>query len=91
MRGAAESLGVKSGAVIHPLRVALTGKTVGPGVFELVNVLGLDRTLARLDRAIGLLERHEPFPKPQVDSAHTAQAGLSTTRAAGTAPRRDQP
>jgi len=45
-------LGVEDKAVIHPLRVALTGKTVGPGLFELIEVLGKDRVLDRLDRAI---------------------------------------
>ncbi len=72
VRGAAEALGIKSGAVIHPLRVALTGKTVGPGLFELIEVLGRDRTLARLDRAIGLLERHDAFPPPDADGAETS-------------------
>ncbi len=53
VRGAAAELGVESKVVIHPLRVALTGKTVGPGLFELMEVLGQDRVLRRLDRAIG--------------------------------------
>ncbi len=52
VRGAAAHLGVEDKAVIHPLRVALTGKTVGPGLFELIEVLGKDRVLDRLDRAI---------------------------------------
>lgn len=52
VRGAAEQLGVESKVVIHPLRVALTGKTIGPGLFELIEVLGRDRVLERLDRAI---------------------------------------
>lgn len=56
VRGAAGSLGVESKALIHPLRVALTGKTVGPGLFELVEVLGKDRALSRLDRAIPVAE-----------------------------------
>jgi len=80
VRGAADALGVKSGAVIHPLRVALTGKTVGPGLFELIGVLGRDRTLARLDRAIGILERHEAFPRPQ-GGAQATLAGSSASPA----------
>jgi len=52
VRGAATHLGVEDKAVIHPLRVALTGKTVGPGLFELTEVLGRARVLDRLDRAI---------------------------------------
>jgi nondiscriminating glutamyl-tRNA synthetase len=56
VRAAAGTLRVESKALIHPLRVALTGKTVGPGLFELVEVLGKDRALHRLDRAIQVAE-----------------------------------
>ncbi len=52
VRGAAVALGVESKVVIHPLRVVLTGKTIGPGLFELIDVLGKTRVLDRLDRAI---------------------------------------
>ncbi|HYM70405.1 MAG TPA: glutamate--tRNA ligase [bacterium] len=48
----AESFGVSRGVIIHPMRVAITGKTVGPGLFELIEVLGRERVLARLDKAI---------------------------------------
>jgi glutamyl-tRNA synthetase len=44
-----ERLGVKAGQVYQPLRVALTGTTVSPGIFETVAVLGRDESLARLD------------------------------------------
>ncbi len=60
VRGAAAAMGVESKVVIHPLRVALTGKTVGPGLFELIEVLGKDRVLERLDRAIALVDAGEP-------------------------------
>ncbi|MHB8636336.1 MAG: glutamate--tRNA ligase [Fimbriimonadaceae bacterium] len=45
----------KLGPVVHPTRVALTGRTFGPGLYELMSVLGHDRILARLDRAVTLL------------------------------------
>lgn len=45
----------KLGPVVHPTRVALTGKTVGPGLFELMAVLGPQRLTARLRRALGVL------------------------------------
>ena len=45
---------VKGGEVIHPVRVALSGRQTGPGLFEMIEVLGRTRTLARLDRAIGM-------------------------------------
>lgn len=41
----------KLGPVVHPLRVALTGKTKGPGLWELMSVLGPERMTARLRRA----------------------------------------
>lgn len=41
----------KIGPVVHPTRVALTGKTVGPGLFELMSVLGPKRMVDRLERA----------------------------------------
>lgn len=45
----------KMGPVVHPMRVALTGKTVGPGLFELMEVLGPKAMIARLERAKGVL------------------------------------
>ncbi|MCW5937716.1 MAG: glutamate--tRNA ligase [Fimbriimonadaceae bacterium] len=45
----------KLGPAVHPIRVALTGKTVGPGLFELMAVLGRERMLARLSKATGRL------------------------------------
>ena len=42
----------KLGPIVHPTRVALTGKTFGPGLFELMALLGPDRIAARLQRAL---------------------------------------
>jgi len=39
---------LKTGAVFHPLRVAVTGQTVGPGLFETLSLLGKEKTLRRL-------------------------------------------
>ncbi len=53
LRGWAEAKGMeKLGPVVHPIRVALTGKTQGPGLFELMAILGKERMRARLERAI---------------------------------------
>ncbi len=46
-------LGIEAKALIHPVRVALTGKTVGPGLFEVIYYLGKDRTKERLTKFIG--------------------------------------
>jgi glutamyl-tRNA synthetase len=48
MRAYAEANGLKLGAVAQPLRVAMTGKTTSPGIFEVMAVLGKDECLARL-------------------------------------------
>ena len=47
-----EDRGVKPKEVFQPLRVALTGTTVSPGIFESVAALGREETLARLDKAL---------------------------------------
>ncbi|MEO7222998.1 MAG: glutamate--tRNA ligase [Devosia sp.] len=48
MRALAEARGLKLGKVAQPLRVALTGRTVSPGVFEVMVLIGREETLARL-------------------------------------------
>jgi glutamyl-tRNA synthetase len=50
-----EAEGIKIGQVIHALRVAVTGKAVGFGMFETLAILGRDRCLARIDRALARL------------------------------------
>ena len=50
--GVAERLGVKRKQVFQPLRVAVTGTTVSPGIFETVALLGRDETLARVDHVL---------------------------------------
>ena len=52
VRKVASSLQIKGGQIIHPTRVALSGKKVGPGLFELMVVLGQDKTVKRLKKAI---------------------------------------
>jgi len=52
LRGVVERLDQKPGKVFQPLRVAITGGTVSPGIFESVAALGRERTMERLDRAL---------------------------------------
>jgi glutamyl-tRNA synthetase len=47
-----ERCGCKPGEVYQPLRVALAGRAVSPGIFETVAVLGREQTLARIDDAL---------------------------------------
>lgn len=50
-----ESKGTKLGLVIHALRVSVTGKPKGPGMFDCLELLGRDRCLARIDRTLANL------------------------------------
>jgi len=52
VRALAEEAGVKLGALAQPLRAALTGSNVSPGIFEVAAVLGRDESLGRLADAI---------------------------------------
>src|SRR5256714_6426564 len=52
LRGLVDRLGVKPREVYQPVRLAISGGTVSPGIFESVAVLGREETLARIDRAI---------------------------------------
>lgn len=47
----AEERGVKAGPIIHPARMAVSGKTKGAGLFEMMEVLGRERVVARMRRA----------------------------------------
>jgi glutamyl-tRNA synthetase len=53
-KGLAEELGLKLGGLIQPTRVATTGKTASPGMYDVLMLLGRELSLARLDHAIGL-------------------------------------
>jgi len=55
MRGFAEAEDISLGQIIHAVRVAVTGKTVGFGMFETLELLGRDRCLARIERALARL------------------------------------
>jgi glutamyl-tRNA synthetase len=52
LRRAVERSGMKAKQVFQPLRVALTGTTVSPGIFDTVALIGRNKALARLDRAL---------------------------------------
>ena len=52
MKAFIESAGIKIGDIVHTLRVAVTGKSVGPGVYDCLALVGRDSCLARIDRAL---------------------------------------
>jgi len=49
--GVMDQTGLKLGKIAQPVRVALTGKTASPGIFEIIAVLGKEQVLARLKKA----------------------------------------
>ena len=51
-RKVASDLGLKARDLVHPVRVALTGRRIGPGLFETMEVLGKDKVVKRLERLI---------------------------------------
>ncbi len=57
VRTTATELGCKAGYLIHPLRLAVTGQGVSPGIFEIVELIGMKTVLKRISKAIKI------FPK----------------------------
>lgn len=58
-RSLAEELGISSRKIIHPVRLAVTGRTFSPGLFETLELVGKERVCARLSRAIAWLEQQQ--------------------------------
>jgi glutamyl-tRNA synthetase len=52
VKAVAQELGVKAGVLVHPTRLACTGSTAGPSLYHLLAILGKERALARIDRAL---------------------------------------
>jgi glutamyl-tRNA synthetase len=57
LKATAAELGQKVGALVHPTRLAVTGSNAGPSLYHLLEVLGREKVLARIDRAL----MHENF------------------------------
>ncbi len=56
LKETATARGVKAGALVHPARVAVSGRSVGPGLYEMFEVLGKERVLERFHRAATLAQ-----------------------------------
>ena len=52
LRQTAENLGTGTGKLIHPLRLAVSGVGGGPGVFDILYIIGKEKTINRLNKAI---------------------------------------
>ncbi len=57
-RSLIKELAISSGDLIHPVRAALSGRTVTPGLFELIAILGKEKTIKRLEDAVQLIQGH---------------------------------
>jgi glutamyl-tRNA synthetase len=57
LKETAAALGRKPGDLVHPARVAVSGKSVGPGLYEMFEILGRKRVLARFARAASLIDQ----------------------------------
>jgi glutamyl-tRNA synthetase len=53
-----DQTGAKLGKIAQPVRVALTGKTASPGIFEVTAILGREKVLSRLQKAIRYIENN---------------------------------
>lgn len=54
-----DQTGLKLGKIAQPVRVALTGRTASPGIFEIIAILGKDRVVPRLKKVIRFIENKE--------------------------------
>ncbi len=52
VRELADTLGIKAGTLIHPLRLALTGRTTSPGIFDVMQILGRETVIRRIEKAL---------------------------------------
>jgi glutamyl-tRNA synthetase len=52
LKETAKTLGVKAGVLVHPCRLAVTGKTSGPSLYHLLQVFGKERVMARIEKAL---------------------------------------
>lgn len=62
LRDLAERMEVKTGQLFMPIRVAITGRTATPGLFETMVVLGRERVVRRIEAAVGLIKKMNAYP-----------------------------
>ena len=62
LKATAKKLGVKVGALVHPTRLAVTGSNAGPSLYHLLEILGKEKVLARIDRALRYVLKRVVIP-----------------------------
>lgn len=55
-RNITAELGLKAAEIIHPTRLAITGRTIGPGLFDIIVLLGREKTVERMRKAVKWIE-----------------------------------
>ena len=55
LKATATELGVRVGVLVHPVRLACTGSPSGPSLYHLLEVLGKEKTLARIESALATI------------------------------------
>ncbi|MCX5858804.1 MAG: glutamate--tRNA ligase, partial [Proteobacteria bacterium] len=61
-RNIIQAKGIKMGKIAQAVRVALTGKSISPGLFEIMGILGKDKTLQRIESALPKIPAAPPAP-----------------------------
>ena len=51
LKALAQKLGCKTGDLVHPARIAVSGRAIGPSLYHMLEVMGKERVLARFERA----------------------------------------
>ena len=59
LRRLAEELGIRAALLIHPTRLALTGMSKGPSLFDLMELLGKERCLSRIKKALKFIQSRD--------------------------------
>jgi glutamyl-tRNA synthetase len=62
LKNLAQKLGCKTGDLVHPARVAVSGRSVGPSLYHMLEVMGKERVLSRFDRAIKKFSKLSAVP-----------------------------
>ena len=58
VRDYCSELGIGAGKIIHPIRLAVSGLTGGPSLFEMLEILGRDTVIRRIKRAVDWIEKN---------------------------------
>jgi glutamyl-tRNA synthetase len=57
LKATATELGVKAGVLVHPVRLAVTGNPSGPSLYHLLEVVGKEKVMGRIERAVAQMDK----------------------------------